>query len=488
MTETRNESLDNSPERPDALTPHTVTTLSDRSVEEVFLRPGMKVDRFVLEREVGRGGFGIVYQALDPNLNRFVALKIPRCDSRDAHVSRLQREAQIIATLDHPGICRVYEAQFDSRIPYIVSQLCDGPDLREWLLDNPNRLSFEAIAELIGLLADALQYAHSQGVLHRDIKPGNVLLFPPKADNTTPSTLSFQPRLTDFGLASMSSADWSNTRTSVVLGTLMYMAPECLDGAESAPAAGADIYSLGAMMYELLTGQPLMEGAQLGEFLQRISNETPELPHRIRPDTPIDLSLICSKCLRKEVDERYRSAAELSDDLQRYLDGRPVVARMPTRYERFTKWCSQPQRLRIAGLSSLWCHLLVVGWMFSQLAVIIPLGLTSQADIVQSVQDFVWSAGLVHLPKAWLGYRLICGSRWAFWISAVTSLGCLSIFLVSAFDTSAAFEHSFPTPLTKVSVFSILIIACLVESINYLLAIPAYLRTRAKKPRQQPVS
>ncbi|QDV71679.1 Serine/threonine-protein kinase PknB [Rosistilla carotiformis] len=474
------EASEATPIRQNHTTEHGYVTAHDPCVDRTLLLPGMQVDRFVIQREVGRGGFGIVYKALDPNLGRHVAVKVPRADFMTGQTDRLYREAKIVAALDHEGIVKVYEAGTDGELSYIVSQLCDGPDLRTWLLDPTNRLSCVGAAELIAQLADALSYAHRHGVLHRDIKPGNVLLFPvasPQAESPS-RNLPFQPRLTDFGLASMQSSDWSVTRTSVVLGTPLYMAPECLTASEELPSVSADIYSLGAVLYELLIGKPPIEGAHFGQLLHRLTTEDPELPHQLDERVPVDLSIICSKCLQKDIDDRYDTVGQLRDDLRRFLEGQPILARVPTLRDKFFKWCHQSQRIRFAGVYTCWLHTALIVWLIQQNTVLATMDVVSHDLLVKNATEAVSVSILLHAPKAWLGFRLARGSRWPFWPSALSCFIVLAAFMYAAFSQQGLFDFNFPSPPTKVAVYGLLITAAGVELLSYLVAIPAFLRRR----------
>ncbi len=209
---------------------------------------------------------------------------------------------------------------------------------------------------------------HGKGVLHRDVKPGNVLLMPPaNSVEQDAAGLTFQPRLTDFGLASMPLGQWSQTRTSLVIGTPLYMAPECFapDGPQWGPAG--DIYSLGAVLYELLVGRPPIQEDAFGPMLHHIAHQQPPPPHTIDDRVPADLSNICGKCLAKDAEDRYATAGTLADDLRRFLRGEPIHARPPTWRDRFAKWCGRPQRVVFAGKSTCWFHLTLLAWMLVNL-------------------------------------------------------------------------------------------------------------------------
>lgn len=315
-----------------------------------------RLGRFQIVREIGRGGHGVVFLAFDPNLDREVALKVPSIDVMvsDDLRDRFFRESRAAAALDHPNIVSVFEAGEIGPICYIASAYCPGPNLSAWMRSRSDPIGFDTAARLVAQLAQAVQHAHSRGVLHRDLKPGNVLMSeqrsgPPDSDSAVPlddsysessgETTSVVPRVTDFGLAKLIDADVEATRTGAVFGTPSYMAPEQASGATSQIGPASDIYALGAVLYELLVGRPPFQGETSLEVLLQVQNDEPVAPSRLRPRTPKDLETICRKCLEKDPHRRYESAEQLAEDLHRFLDGTPIEARRIGRLERGWRWC-----------------------------------------------------------------------------------------------------------------------------------------------------
>ncbi len=301
-----------------------------------------RIGRFEIHGLIGRGGFGIVYRAYDPVLKRDVALKIPRADVLlDVECrGRLEREARAAAGLEHPNLVPVHEAGRLGPISFIAFAYCPGCDLAAWLRAQPP-IGCVAAARLLRILARAVHYAHGRGILHRDLKPSNVLLSPvepaagfssdtiwlPRADNP------LLPRLTDFGLAKSAAGDPVQTQSGALLGTPTYMAPEQADGRLAAVGPATDVYALGVILYEVLTGRPPFWGESTVAILLQVRSLEAPPPSRIRPEVPRDLETICLKCLNKEPRKRYASAGALADDLDRFLTGAPIQARPTGRLE-----------------------------------------------------------------------------------------------------------------------------------------------------------
>ncbi|MEQ1831302.1 MAG: serine/threonine-protein kinase, partial [Pirellula sp.] len=300
-----------------------------------LLNKPVQLDRFEVNREIGRGGFGIVYLANDPTLNRQVAIKIPRIEMLGTKTlqNRFAKEAEIAAGLDHMHIVPVFEVGTTIDGIFIVSLYCPGRNLAQWLLEHPNELNCKQIVELMICLTEAMAYCHHRGVLHRDIKPANVLLFP-----TPCGSLPFMPRLNDFGLAKVLESSMSDTASSVLLGTPLYMSPEQASSQFHAISPATDVYSLGTILYELLTGASPFHGAGIAETLDRIRTKVPDAPRCMNSDIPRDLETLCLKCLAKQPADRYPSAQTLLNDLRAFIDGKPISARRLTKLERLVRW------------------------------------------------------------------------------------------------------------------------------------------------------
>ncbi len=332
------------------------------------------IGRFRILRELGRGGFGVVFLAYDPRLNRELALKIPREATLFSSElrERFQQEARVAANLDHPHIVQVYEAGEEDGICYIASAYCPGTDLAAWLRKHPAPVPADSAASLIATLAEAIAHAHARGVFHRDLKPGNILLQKDegrrmkdeKSDafgsdsSLTLHPSSFLPKITDFGLAKLvedqaaSMATVSPTGSGAIMGTPAYMAPEQAAGSNKTVGPAADIFSLGAILYELLTGRPPFQGDTPLETLLLVRTAEPVPPRRLRPKLPRDLETICLKCLAKEAPKRYASAQGLADDLWHFLANEPIQARPASPFERAQKWARRRPALAVLACVS----------------------------------------------------------------------------------------------------------------------------------------
>jgi eukaryotic-like serine/threonine-protein kinase len=318
--------------------------------------------RFRIIRELGRGGFGVVFLAIDPDLGRPVALKIPRAEVLLDPESRRRfiREARAAASLDHPNLVPLYEAGEVGPVCYLASACCEGPTLAAWLRDRKVPVPPRLAAQLLAPLADGMHHAHERGVLHRDLKPSNILLHRPGTDRPGPEN-DLEPiagpisepgpssdsetaddesgivaRIIDFGLARlMDHAREEVTASFAAMGSAPFMAPEQIEGTKVSPAT--DVYGLGAILYAMLCGRPPHRGANDPDTLRRVVADEPYPLRHFRRDIPRDLEAICLKCLEKDPARRYRSARELADDIGRFLAGEPTKARpisAPTRIGR----------------------------------------------------------------------------------------------------------------------------------------------------------
>jgi WD40 repeat protein len=318
--------------------PHDSVTPALPAVEPAT--PLTHLGRFELKRVLGRGGFGVVWLAHDSQLRRDVALKLPRAAALlDPELrQRFLREARAAAALDHPNVVPLYEAGEDGSSCYLASAYCPGSTLAAWLKQCDNPVSIRDAATVVAALAGAVEHAHSRGVLHRDLKPANVLLEPCA---TGADGLGFAPRVTDFGLAKLLTEPDTvvQTQSGAIVGTPAYMAPEQAGGHVREIGPAADVYALGAILYEMLTGRPPFLGETVLEVLEQVRSQEPVPPGALRAKLPRDLETICLKCLQKEPGKRYGSAAALAEDLRRFLEGRPIAARPVGAGEKVWRWC-----------------------------------------------------------------------------------------------------------------------------------------------------
>jgi eukaryotic-like serine/threonine-protein kinase len=267
-----------------------------------------------------------VFKAVHERLSKFVAIKVHTSHSCVSSRSwqHMLEEAQVLARLDHPNIVQIYDYDEIEHIPYLVLEYLDGGSLAQEL--STARLHPHQAVELLLPITRAIQYAHENGVVHRDIKPSNVL-FGKKG----------KPKVVDFGLATFTSQSSCLSQTDKIVGTPAYMAPEQVVGNECAVLPSVDIYALGAVLYEMLTGRPVFSGTSVSELMGKVQHCDPCPPSSIRSDVPTELDTICLKCLAKQPEERYCLAGELAEVLERYLLHRPVKAHF-VRWRRFKKW------------------------------------------------------------------------------------------------------------------------------------------------------
>jgi tRNA A-37 threonylcarbamoyl transferase component Bud32 len=303
---------------------HAVLDLPAVTQHEHVARPASLpvIDGYEIGELLGRGGMGLVFKARQQALKRHVALKIvvsgahAGADER----ARFRTEAEAVARLHHPSIVQIYEVGEQAGCPYLALEFVSGGSLAQQLDGTP--MPPRRAAQLLLDLARAVQHAHEQGIIHRDLKPANVLL-----------TETGVAKIADFGLAKLLDVEQSHTQTGTVLGSPSYMAPEQAAGQVRAIGRATDVYALGAILYELLTGRPPFVGASFLETLDQVRNHDPAPPQVLQPRVPGDLATICLKCLEKNPAQRYLSAAALAQDLDLFLRGEAIAARTLTLWD-----------------------------------------------------------------------------------------------------------------------------------------------------------
>jgi TolB-like protein/Tfp pilus assembly protein PilF len=339
----------------------------DGFVEENGKNPPVRIPMhfgdYELQEEIGRGGQGIVYRARQKSLNRTVALKIIALGhwATARHLKRFRLEAEAAASLNHPSIVPIHEVGERDGCCYFSMNLIEGGQLDEVV--RREAISIRRAAELIAKLARTVHYAHEHGILHRDIKPGNILL-----------DKEGEPHLTDFGLARLVETESTVTRTTEVLGTPSYMAPEQASGNNVALTSATDTYGLGAVLYHLLTGCPPFAGGTTYGTVRLVLETDPRQPRLLNPKVNRDLSTICLKCLQKDPQRRYASALALAEDLERWLKHEPIQARRTGLFARGKKWVRRKPAI----------------------AAVITLSLA----LIATVGVMVWKSDLFHRPAA----------------------------------------------------------------------------------------
>jgi eukaryotic-like serine/threonine-protein kinase len=325
---------------------------NDEASEPTIARMLKDFGDYELLEEIGRGGQGVVYRARQKSLNRIVALKVIGLAhwATEAHVKRFRLEAEAAASLNHPCIVPIYEVGERDGACYFSMGLVDGGQLDAVAKREP--MPIRHAAELIAKLARTVHHAHEGGILHRDIKPGNILL-----------DVKGEPHLTDFGLARLVETESTVTRTMEVLGTPSYMAPEQAVGNNARVTSATDVYGLGAVLYQLLTGHPPFAGGTTFETVRLVLDTEPRPPRLLNPKVDRDLATICLKCLDKDPQRRYSSALALAEDLERWLRREPILARHTGIVTRCEKWLRRNRKLVATGAA---CLLVGAGviWLF----------------------------------------------------------------------------------------------------------------------------
>ena len=423
-----------------------------------------EIEGYHIESEIGRGGMGVVYRAFHHKLKRPVALKVLLSGAHADSVEqkRFLLEAEMIAKLQHPGIVQIYEVGQQGNHLYIALELIEGGNLSDWLATN-DRVSPIWAATMLLQLAKSVQFAHEQGVIHRDLKPGNILLAA-QHDGTAESERGWSPsihgsgsgevlqyvpkaKITDFGLAKNTSTNTELTRTGMTVGTPAYMSPEQAIGRDSNTRPTTDIYSLGAIFYELLTGKPPFVGTDVFSVIRAVIEDDPLSPRQFEKSIPRDLETICLKCLNKPPGQRYRTVAELANDLELFLSGEPIESRSLTPVSRTLRWSRRKPLLAGTAFAAIvfYCHHLAL----RSLGVELHLNPDFQRTVTLLMPGWVVLAGVAQWLVGKNRNRLI----------GYLLYGVLSIGGTTAIFTLDQGPNSAPVPI-----YFIIVVACAIIS------------------------
>lgn len=456
---------------------------ADTTVREML--PHLDVGRFEILHFVGRGGMGNVFLAKDPVLERKVAIKIPRLDLRGEPKlkQRFLREARAMGGLSHPNLVQILEIGEDGPMMFLVLEWCDGPNLGDWLERQHQPLAPGLVAKLVAVLAETLAHCHAQGVVHRDLKPSNILLDISSNDLARrEKAFSFVPKITDFGLARLLEESLEQTDSSLLLGTPSYMAPEQADCRHKDVGPQTDVYALGVILYQLLTGRmPFQETAAV-RVLDQIRHEQPASLSRLRPDLPKHLRVICEKCMQKRIEDRYQTAVELAADLRRFEQGEPIRGRPIPFLTKFERWLQKPERLGNAALATIVVNAIFIVWMiFSAIGDTQGVGLPIDESIPFALGRVAVIATLVHVVPIGLAVFIMRQRRWAL-LAATVMAGVLWLWVTAiVFGMNAPFPGYEERPILKGRVFWMLEAIALVQLVSLLLAQRAATQNRDRR-------
>lgn len=452
------------------------------AADQMQARKGQLVGQYKIRALLGSGSFGLVYLADDTKNKCPVALKLPRLEVLldEEKRKRFRVEATIIQQLDHPGIVRIQQSGVDDSLPYIACDWCSGPDLAAYLeefdLAEQGVPKWQESVRLMIQVAQALHFAHEQGITHRDIKPANILLDRPVEDDDSKHGLDrFNPRITDFGLARLSDPVATSTRTGVIMGTPAYMSPErVIAGLAAEPAAlqhddsvAADIYSLGAVLFELLSGKP---PAGADSWLELIRNEKSTSTSLLNwpRDIPAPLKQVVNCCLRRNPETRYRSAADFESDLTRLLDGKAPLGQPIGMGQGLKLWFAARDWATVAGWFAIISQTIVAIWLIVGDIVKISFGLLSSSQYFNLLPQLITIACTSSLSVILCGWLCTRRFRWAPFLGVALAIWNLRGPLLALFGEPQIFEEIYSANSPYLS-FQVHLVIAIVSGCHLLL-------------------
>lgn len=478
-----------------------VTQLNDTSIigERLLNAPiellrtntgiGRSLGHYDLVRLVGQGGMGNVFLARDRRLGREVALKIPRLEilGSPGMERRFLREAQTAAGLDHPGLVSILEIASDGAFLFIASQWCGGGDLAAWLALHPGTVSPRSAARFVARIGSALDYCHGENVVHLDLKPSNILLVPaqnglqldgnPQQSGEDRSLLDdLHPKIADFGLARGIENGLSQTSTSMFLGTPLYMAPEQVECRREWIGPATDIFSLGVILHEMLTGRRPFEGESAIEVLNKIRMGQWR-DRSSMSGVPREMQTILQRCLCHDVDQRYQSATELTADLNSFAEGQTIAATPVSWSHRLLTWCRQPTRIVQTGLVTVVIQGALLSWLVGMLCLfgMGPQAIRDTVDLRAVILDVLPLALGFHLPLFLIGIYAMRHRRWPIFIGMVLTVipACMTISVIIHGESVIKIYQG--QPLMMYNMHLIVLALLLIQFGCYVTAIPAAL-------------
>ncbi|MEP3482091.1 MAG: serine/threonine-protein kinase [Fuerstiella sp.] len=436
----------------------------DTAMQSSFRARPDRIGAFDLQQVVGTGGFGVVFRALDTVLGRTVAVKIPKDEPDDEAKAAFLMEARAVANLDHVGIVPVYDAgEIDGQC-YQASAYCSGGNLAS-LIESGFTFSWKTISEMVEQLALAMHHAHQRGVVHRDLKPANIVIVEPVETEGTVPLL----RITDFGLARVLEMQQERSQSSQLVGTPCYMAPEQLSDTTRHNPEASDLYSLGVILYELLSGQKPYEAKSFVGVIDQIRNCSPRAPSSIREDVPADLEIIALKCMSEDPADRYPDCQELALELRRFANGERIQSYRPTITDRVIRWLKSPQRMLEAGGLSMFIGLANPVWIVMVLVAVVVEGLEADMTAEMIPQALFVCFGLA-APLAYFGYQTWIGSRKWLLGGFLFSTVCLCMVIPPLFGNVYVFPGLYERyPLGRIIAYSLLTIEHSIQVTQYAL-------------------